>query len=488
MRNLIKNNDGSKVRGETSAERVANTTRYALGLTPFVLSMILLGCGSSGNNAEQQPVEVPDPDPQTPTTQIEDITCDSNYFLEPLSATLADSDVLISTLIDGNKTSQSSWQAISVDSELIIELNDPALVKSLVVSWQDTSISHGYSVSASKDKDEWITLVNQSQSEEQATIPAVVDLTQSTEATAKYLKLSLSGSALSEASAVLEVEAFGCRQDVAHDIELIDWYLSVPTDTDNNGRSDSISEQSLAGGYQDMRFFRTSEDGGLTFATSVSGYKTSTNTSYVRSELREMLRRGNSEHKTQGVNANNWVFSSAPDSDLAAAGGVDGSLTAELAVNQVTSTGESYQIGRVIIGQIHANDDEPVRLYYRKLPNNENGAIYIAHELLGGDDTYYELIGSRSSNASNPADGIPLNEKFSYQINVTGNFLEVTITKADGSRYVQQVDMSASGYDEGGQYMYFKAGVYNQNNSGDQHDYVQVTFYQITNSHQGYDY
>lgn len=488
MRDLIKNYDGSKARAQKSVERVADTTRYALGLTPFVLSMILLGCGSSGNNAEQQPVEVPVPDPQTPTSQIEDITCDSNYFLEPLSATLADSDALISTLIDGNKTSQSSWQASSVDSELIIELNDPALVKALVVSWQDTSTSHGYSVSASKDKDEWVTLVNQSQSEAQATIPAVIDLTQSTEATAKYLKLSLSGSALSEASAVLEVETFGCRQDVAHDIELIDWYLSVPTDTDNNGRSDSISEQSLAGGYQDMRFFRISEDGGLTFATSVSGYKTSTNTSYVRSELREMLRRGNSDHKTQGVNTNNWVFSSAPDSDLAAAGGVDGSLTAELAVNQVTSTGESYQIGRVIIGQIHANDDEPVRLYYRKLPNNENGAVYIAHELLGGDDTYYELIGSRSSSASNPVNGIPLNEKFSYQIDVTGNLLEVTITKADGSRYAQQVDMSASGYDEGGQYMYFKAGVYNQNNSGDQHDYVQATFYQITNSHQGYDY
>ena len=37
---------------------------------------------------------------------------------------------------------------------------------------------------------------------------------------------------------------------------------------------------------------------------------------------------------------------------------------ATLAVNHVTTTGEKYQIGRVIIGQIHAKDDEPVRLYY----------------------------------------------------------------------------------------------------------------------------
>ena len=46
--------------------------------------------------------------------------------------------------------------------------------------------------------------------------------------------------------------------------------------------------------------------------------------------------------------------------------------------------------------------------------------------------------------------------------------------------------MSDSGYDSGGQYMYFKAGVYNQNSTGDPKDYVQATFYKIENSHSGY--
>jgi poly(beta-D-mannuronate) lyase len=46
--------------------------------------------------------------------------------------------------------------------------------------------------------------------------------------------------------------------------------------------------------------------------------------------------------------------------------------------------------------------------------------------------------------------------------------------------------MTNSGYDEGGQYLYFKAGVYNQNNTGDPKDYVQATFYKIENSHTGY--
>jgi hypothetical protein len=137
----------------------------------------------------------------------------------------------------------------------------------------------------------------------------------------------------------------------------------------------------------------------------------------------------------------------------------------------------------VIIGQIHANDDEPVRLYYRKLPNNDKGSIYIAHEILDGDDSYYSLIGSRDNSASNPTNGIELNEKFSYQIKVVGNELTVTITKENGDVFSKTVDMSKSGYDKGGQYMYFKAGVYNQNNSGDLHDYVQATFYKIENLH-----
>ena len=102
-----------------------------------------------------------------------------------------------------------------------------------------------------------------------------------------------------------------------------------------------------------------------------------------------MLRRGNTIIKTQGVNKNNWVFSTAPEADLNNAGGIDGELTAELTVDHVTTSGEGYQIGRVVIGQIHANDDEPIRVYYRKLPNNNKGSIYFAHEIEGGDDEYH---------------------------------------------------------------------------------------------------
>ncbi|UII75826.1 polysaccharide lyase family 7 protein [Flagellimonas sp. HMM57] len=261
------------------------------------------------------------------------------------------------------------------------------------------------------------------------------------------------------------------------------WNISIPTDTDNSGTADTISENDLNNGYEDPAYFYTADDGGMVFKCPVEGFKTSVNTSYVRTELREMLRAGNTSIPTKGVNKNNWVFGSAPQSDISAAGGYDGELKATLAVNHVTTTGSSNQVGRVIVGQIHANDDEPVRLYYRKLPNNDLGSIYIAHEENADDEFWYEIIGSRSSSADNPSDGIALDEKFSYAIKVVGNDMWVTISREGKEDVEQYVDMTTSGYDVGGQYMYFKAGVYNQNNTGDATDYVQATFYSLSNSH-----
>ncbi len=268
--------------------------------------------------------------------------------------------------------------------------------------------------------------------------------------------------------------------------DLKDWYISIPIDKDKDGRADSISESKLSNGFEDKRFFYTNPDGGMVFKATVDGYKTSSNTEYTRTELREMLRQGDTSYSTQGVGKNNWVFSSAPNSAQKAAGGVDGELTATLAVNHVTTTGSKKQVGRVIVGQIHTHDDEPVRLYYRKLPGNSKGSIYMVHETLGGDDNYYELIGNRSDKASNPKDGIALDEKFSYNIKVIGDNLEVTIMRPGKSDVVQTVDMTNSGYDDKSQYMYFKAGVYNQNNTGRSNDYVQATFYALDNKHNSY--
>lgn len=274
--------------------------------------------------------------------------------------------------------------------------------------------------------------------------------------------------------------------------DLLGWYLNTPEEN-SSGLSTRITEVDLAGGYEHPDYFWTSDDGGMVFRVTNEGARTSTNTSYPRTELREMLRRGDTSIRTSSSDGtptrNNWVFSSAPASAQAAAGAVDGQLKATLAVNAVTTSGSSGRVGRVIVGQIHAKDDEPIRLYYRKLPQNERGSIYAAHEINGGDDIYYEMIGSRSNSLSDPADGIALNELWSYEILAQGNLLEVTIRSGDLYGEVlgtANIDMSASGYDIAQEFMYFKAGAYNQNNTSDggiADDYSQVTFYQLVASH-----
>ncbi|MEP1490308.1 MAG: polysaccharide lyase family 7 protein [Algibacter sp.] len=270
----------------------------------------------------------------------------------------------------------------------------------------------------------------------------------------------------------------------SENFDLSTWNLNIPVN-EGDGTSTDISVSQLNNGYENANYFYTADDGGMVFKCPIAGFKTSTGTSYTRTEFREMLRGTNTSIKTQGVNKNNWVFGSAPTTDKNAAASFDGEMTATVAVNYVTTTGDSNQVGRVIVGQIHANDDEPVRIYYRKLKNNSLGSIYFAHEPTDGNgsEQWYEMIGSRSSSASNPSDGLALNEKFTYTIKVVSNQLAVTISREGKDDVVKTVSMVNSGFDIGGQYMYFKAGVYNQNNSGDDDDYVQATFYALEKSH-----
>ncbi len=273
--------------------------------------------------------------------------------------------------------------------------------------------------------------------------------------------------------------------------DLGDWYLSVPEDLDNSGKPDDIKEEFLWEGYSHPDFFYMVPDdrfgAGLVFKCPIRGPLTP-NTDYARTELREMLRRGEKDHATQGVIPNNWVLSTSPSADQSATGFVDGKLSATLKVDRVTTTGSSSQVGRVIVGQIHASSNEPLRIYYRKLPGNALGSIYFAHEPNSGSEQWYEMIGSRSSSASNPGDGVALGEVFSYDVEVVGNGLTVTISRDGKPDETQFVDMSSSGYDDGDEYFYFKAGAYNQNDSGNDDDYVQVTFYKLENAHTGYDF
>ena len=236
-------------------------------------------------------------------------------------------------------------------------------------------------------------------------------------------------------------------------------------------------QDQLTTGFQvDGEFYTDPVTGAMVFWCPNDG--ATGGSSYPRNELREMIRRDNFSIPTQGINKNNWVFSSSTMENQEAAGGVDGIMTATVAVDHVSLTSDEFRkVGRTIVGQIHASDDEPCRLYYRKLPGHTKGSIYFAHEPTTSAEEWYDMIGSRSDNASDPVDGIALGEKFSYEIKVVGHMLTVSIMREGKPDVVREVDMTDSGF--ANDWMYFKAGNYNQNNAGDPDEYAQVSFFAL---------
>lgn len=481
-----------------SQKVLTNQSYLCLFTSSLLVPLLLTGCGGGGSSGSTSPVTTPTPPAvETPATEV----C-ANKIHTIVSATddgSSATEFSPANAIDGNTASISRWSSDGVDKALTLDLGTTETVGALTIKWfEGAERVASFSVETSIDQNTWVTVLTQAESKGNQSGFELVNVDSSQ---ARYVRIIGLGNSENTNNGIVEVQVHHCEDatglftDVLPNevgIELVDWYLSVPSDEDDSGTSDSISETELAGGYSNSEYFYASGDNGIVMRSPSYGFKTSTNTNYVRVELREMLRRGDRAISTQGVNKNNWVFGSASAVGQADAGGIDGDLRVTLAVNDVTTTGENYQIGRLVIGQIHANDDEPIRLYYRKLPGNELGSVYFAHESRVEDsegdniETYVELIGSRSNSASNPVDGIALNEKFSYHINVNVNLLTVTISREGKADVSAHYDMSESKYDEDGQYHYFKVGVYHLNNSSDPDEFAQATFYEIKNSHTGY--
>ena len=294
---------------------------------------------------------------------------------------------------------------------------------------------------------------------------------------------------------LLTAPGFAQQPTPAEVLDLSCWKISLPIDATGKGKATTIEEKAIADGYVDPKHFYVNEAGdGVVFSSPIKGVLTSKNTTYTRSELHEMGRCGDTSIPSCGpgktINKNNWVLSTAPEADRLKASAVDGTLDAVLTVDEVTTTGAIWQQGRVIVGQIHANDDEPAKLYYRKFPNHERGSVFLAHEPVGEDDQLYPIIGThipdyytQDGKVVEPEDGIKLGEKWGYQIKVVGNELTVTVRREGKEDAVQVVDMSDSKYDAGGQYMFFKAGVYNQNKTGKPDERATATFYELKVTH-----
>ena len=471
--------------------------------------LAIAGCGGGGSSDENGG--------NVTTPPIPPSTCAGNHLINIIAATddgMSGPGAGPDRAIDDNLDPASRWETTGDSMTITFDLGARHLVREVGIAWfaGDQRVA-SFSVFTSVDGVNFESLVANQQSSGETQSFERYDVP---DTPAQHIRIEHHGNSVNLDNAIIEGTAFGCTLDTAtavfetgnvdasdfglnpalppgSNFDLLSWKLNTPADLDGDDVSDSASESDLDNGFTD-EFFSTGLAGGMVFRSTIGGAKTSANTRYTRSELREMLRRGNTGISTRGVNRNNWILGYQPDPGVAV-GGRNGVLRGTLAVNHVTETGDRNQVGRVIIGQIHAEGDEPARLYYRKYPENERGFVYLAHEIRNSDDIYFPVLGPVNSNLddaptgdANPDNGIALNEVFSYEITQHDARIDVVLRRGDrtgpiiGHNYVDMREQN-SGYDVAEEWMYFKAGAYMQNSSGNGTDFDQVTFYELENSH-----
>jgi Alginate lyase len=214
------------------------------------------------------------------------------------------------------------------------------------------------------------------------------------------------------------------------------WELQLPTGSP--GSPTTISPSSLEGpnGFQDSYFFTNPSDGSMTFWDPENGV-TTPNSSYPRSELREMNANGT---------AADW---SIPGTHT---------LSATLKVTQVPN--------HVCVGQIHLGDNSGSTKPLLELFYYSNGNIDMAIEQTpaGGNEVFH-YVGN-----------VPLGTEWSYVIGLSGgNTIDLTL---NGTKYTWPLPASFNGYP-----MYFKAGDYDQSSGSSSSVGARVQFYALTVHH-----
>jgi poly(beta-D-mannuronate) lyase len=294
----------------------------------------------------------------------------------------------------------------------------------------------------------------------------------------------------------------------AQNFDLTKWKINIPMEDDKPERAGKVMEISA----QDLSnqetpyshpewFYTDKKTGAMVFATPNKAM-TTPNSSNARSELRAMLAESYDDPK------NNFALKGNPEAEKY--GAIGGELSATLSVDWVSTSGNSEKNGAfsTVIGQIHASHNEPLKIVYRKLPGHQYGSLYWRYEINAtGDnyskryDIYTNVFGQYDlrDGSEDPTDGIKLGELFSYDVKVEDNIMNVTFKKNIGEANelvkTYAVDLAKGHYqdsefDEGyaNDWMYFKAGNYNQCNVGSSEctnngieagDYAKVSFYEL---------
>ncbi|MBB3017782.1 Ca2+-binding RTX toxin-like protein [Microvirga lupini] len=199
-------------------------------------------------------------------------------------------------------------------------------------------------------------------------------------------------------------------------------------------------------GYADPEYFYMGSDGAMVFKAPVQG-ATTTGSRYARSELREM----------SGSERAAWTVMQG------------GFMKATLKIDQAPSLFNGTK-GRVVVGQVHGQDDELVRLYWEK------GTLYFVNDIAGatGQETKFALTSKIGSKPN-----VTLNERFTYTIDVTADRVKVTVL-ADGQTYMASDKVNQAWRADA---FYFKAGTYLGVNETQGTGYGQTSFYELKFSH-----
>jgi hypothetical protein len=213
------------------------------------------------------------------------------------------------------------------------------------------------------------------------------------------------------------------------------WQLQEPVGSPGSPTTISSARLQGANGYQDAYFYTDTRDGAMTFWAPEKGV-TTPNSSYARSELREMNRSG-----------------SAADWSL----GGSHRLSATLRVVSVTS---NVCVGQIHLGSGGSSTKPLVELYYRS-----SGDIVAGTENSpsGGQTTH--TVGH-----------VAVGKTWTYTIAVSGgNTIDLTV---NGSTTHYAIPSSFFPYKQ-----YFKAGSYNQSSSDSTTKGARVAFYGLNVSH-----
>ena len=234
------------------------------------------------------------------------------------------------------------------------------------------------------------------------------------------------------------------RAHNSDNFDLTGWKLTVPVSgPESDGKAAEVKQ--LAG--YESRFFYDAPDGAMVFRAPVNG-KTTKGSKYPRSELRE---------RTNNTDAA-WNIAQG------------GTMTASLKIDVIPKLADGTP-GKVVIGQIHGEDDELIRLYW------DNGAVYFKNDLSGPDNKehLFELTDASGKTAS-----VPMGQIFSYKIDAHGDTLEVHVY-INGTDYVSISPINPIWATNT---LYFKAGAYlGQNSKQGAKGIAEVSFYGLDYGH-----